>query len=264
MIFKRELKVNFKSFLIWTGILIILFLAVFLIYPSIMSSENIELMNEMMKVFPEEVLKAFNMDIATIDSAFGYLKTEGMIFIALLVGIYASTLGGTILLKEEDDKTIEYLNMLPVKRRSILLQKILCALFYVILSIVCIGIFNYIGLVLSGDFDRKLYLLLSVTPLFAALPLFAINLFISTLVKKTKNTFSLGLGITLVSYFMLILSEMSKESEFFKYLSVYTLADIRNVILNVKFNPIMIIISILITIVFIGLSFIRYEKKELV
>ena len=45
MILKRELKVNFKSFLIWTGILIVLFLAVFLVYPSIMSSENIEMLN---------------------------------------------------------------------------------------------------------------------------------------------------------------------------------------------------------------------------
>ena len=132
MILKRELKVNFKSFLIWTGILIVLFLAVFLVYPSIMSSENVEMLNEMMKVFPEDMLKAFNMDIATMDSAFGYLKTEGMVFIALLVGIYAATLGGSILLKEEDDKTIEYLNTLPIKRRSVLLQKVVCSLIYII------------------------------------------------------------------------------------------------------------------------------------
>ncbi|MBQ6840792.1 MAG: ABC transporter permease subunit, partial [Bacilli bacterium] len=138
MILKRELKVNFKSFLIWTGILIVLFLAVFLVYPSIMSSENVEMLNEMMKVFPEEMLKAFNMDIATMDSAFGYLKTEGMVFIALLVGIYAATLGGSILLKEEDDKTIEYLNTLPIKRRSVLLQKVVCSLIYIILLVVCV------------------------------------------------------------------------------------------------------------------------------
>ena len=185
MILKRELKVNFKSFLIWTGILIVLFLAVFLVYPSIMSSENVELMNEMMKVFPEEMLKAFNMDIATMDSAFGYLKTEGMLFIALFGGIYASTLGSSILLKEEDDKTIEYLNTLPVKRRCILLQKILCSLFYIILFVICIGIFNYIGLSLSGDFNQKQYLLLAISPLLSSLVIFCICLFISTFTHKT-------------------------------------------------------------------------------
>ena len=264
MILKRELKVNFKSFLIWTGILIVLFLAVFLVYPSIMSSENVEMLNEMMKVFPEEMLKAFNMDIATMDSALGYLKTEGMVFIALLVGIYAATLGGSILLKEEDDKTIEYLNTLPIKRRSVLLQKVVCSLIYIILLVVCVGIFNYIGLEVVEDFDRKLYLLLSVTALFSALPIFAITLFISTFVRKTKKTFGFGLGLTLVSYFLLIFSEMSEETDFFKYLTVYTLSDIRNVIINVEINPILIVISLLITVVFIALSFINYEKKELV
>ena len=40
--FKREMKINFKSFVIWTAILIGLFLVVFLVYPSIIDSENVE------------------------------------------------------------------------------------------------------------------------------------------------------------------------------------------------------------------------------
>ena len=55
--FKRELKINLKSFTIWTCILITLFLVVFLIYPSIINSENMEMIDEMVKVFPEEMLK---------------------------------------------------------------------------------------------------------------------------------------------------------------------------------------------------------------
>ena len=82
---RRELKINFKSFLIWTSILLLLFLVVYLIYPSIISSDNIQMIDEMMKVFPEEMLKAFNMDISSIDTAFGWLKTEGFIFVLLTV-----------------------------------------------------------------------------------------------------------------------------------------------------------------------------------
>ena len=86
--FKREMKTNLKSFIIWTLILLGLFLLVFLVYPSIVNSENMEMMDEMMKMFPEEMLKAFNMDISTIDSAFGWLKTEGFVFVLLITGIY--------------------------------------------------------------------------------------------------------------------------------------------------------------------------------
>lgn len=117
--FKREIKINFKSFAIWTMILILIFLVVYLIYPSIINSDSIKSLNEMMEVFPEEMLKAFNMDISSIDTAYGWLKTEGFVFVLLLSGVYSGILGSNILLKEENDKTIEYLNSLPITRKKL-------------------------------------------------------------------------------------------------------------------------------------------------
>ena len=262
--FKRELKINLKSFIIWTSILIGLFLVVFLVYPSIVNSENMEMMDEMMKMFPEEMLKAFNMDISTIDSAFGWLKTEGFVFVLLITGIYSGILGSNILLKEESDKTIEYLNSVPVTRKNIVLNKILCGLLYIILMIAIIGVFNFIGLSLSGDFDRKSYILLSITPLFSSIVIFAICLFLSTFTHKTKKTLGISLGIVFVSYFLNVISEIGESTEFLKYISIFTLADIRNVILNVSINPILVVLSTGITIVFMILTMIHYEKKELV
>lgn len=261
---KRELKVNLKSFIIWTSILLGMFLIVYLMYPAIINSGSIDAMDEMMNMFPDEMLKAFNMDISSMDSAYGWLKTEGFVFVYLIVGVYASIMGSNILLKEESEKTIEYLNSLPVKRRDILKSKVICSIIYIILMIILMGIFNYIGLELSGDFDRLQFLLLSITPLFISLPLFGINLFISTFFKKTKKTFGIGLGIAFLSYFLQILSEMSEEVEFLKYFTVYTLGDLRNVIVDISINPLFILISFILTILFIGLSFIKYERKELV
>ena len=57
---KRELKINLKSFIIWTSVLIILFLTIFLIYPTIIKSDNIKMMDEMIKIFPEEMPKDLN------------------------------------------------------------------------------------------------------------------------------------------------------------------------------------------------------------
>lgn len=262
--FKRELKINLKSFIIWTSILIGLFLVVFLVYPSIVNSENMEMMDEMMKMFPEEMLKAFNMDISTIDSAFGWLKTEGFVFVLLITGIYSGILGSNILLKEESDKTIEYLNSVPVTRRNIVINKILCGLLYIILMIAIIGIFNFIGLSLSGEFDRKSYILLSITPIFSSIVIFAICLFLSTFTHKTKKTIGISLGIVFASYFLNIISEMGESTEFLKHISIFTLADIRNVIINVSINPLMIVLTIGITAIFMILTTIRYEKKELV
>ena len=261
---KRELKVNLKSFIIWLFILIAMFLVVFLIYPYIITDDTMKSMDELMQVFPPEVLKAFNMDMTSISTAYGWLKTEGFMFVLLIVGIYSSILGGNILLKEENDKTIEYLNSLPVKRSKIVTNKIIVGIIYIILMVLILGIFNYIALLISGDFNQKEYLVLSITPIFVGIPLFALNLLISTFMHKTKKVIGISLGIVFVSYIFTVLSELSEKVEWIKYFSIYTLADTRNVITNVKINPVIVLISFLLTIIFIAISYIRYQKKELV
>lgn len=262
--FKRELKVNFKSFIIWNIILLSIFLLVYLMYPSIVSSNNIDMINELIKVFPEEVLIAFNMDISSMDSAFGWLKSEGFVFVLLIIGCYAGILGSNILLKEESDKTIEYLNSLPIKRNDIVKTKAITGLIYIFLMIIILGIFNYIGLLFSGDFNKKQYLLLSITPIFSSTVIYFLCLFLSTFTHKTKKMLGLSLAIVMISYILQTLSAMSETVEFLKYFSVFTLADIRNVILNISINPIMVIISTILSVLFYILTMINYNKKELI
>lgn len=261
---KRELKVNLKSFIIWTLILVGLFLLIFLLYPSIVTSDNVKALNEMMKVFPEDVLKAFNMDITTIDSAFGWLKSEGFVFLLLITSSYAGILGSNILLKEENDKTIEYLNSVPVCRKSIVLNKFISGIIYIILMIIIIGVFNFIGLKCSGSFDTKLYLLLSITPIFPAITIYCLCMFLSTFTHKTKNMLGISLGIVFISYILNTVASLSESVEYIKYLSVFTLADIRNVILDCSINPIMLIITLIFVIVLFILIIIRYDHKELI
>lgn len=262
--FKREMKVNLKSFLIWTSLLIGLFLLVFLIYPSIANSEDIKMMDEMMSVFPEELLKAFNMDISTMETVYGWLKSEGFVMILLIIGCYSGILGSNILLKEENDKTIEYLNSLPIKRTNIVLSKVFAGVIYITLITLLLGIFNFIGLSLSGEFDKKQFVLLSITPLLTSFVLFFACMFFSTFTNKTKKMLGISLGIVLLSYVINMLSSISETTEFLKYFSIFTLADIRNVILNSSINSTMIIISVVLSIVFLMLTIIRYNKKELV
>ena len=260
---KREFKVNLKSFIIWLSILIIMFLTVYLIYPFVITDEAIKSMDEMMNMFPPEMLKTFNMDMASITTAYGWFKTEGFMYVLLIIGFYASILGGNILLKEEHDKTIEYLESLPIKRSKIITNKLIVGISYIVLMVVLLGLFNYVSLLISGDFNQKEFFLLSITPLFIGIPLFSINLSISTLLHKTKKTIGISLGLVFIFYLLSVLSELSTKVEFLKYFSIYTLADTRNVITNIEINYIYVIISIVISIVFIGLSYIKYNRKEL-
>ena len=261
---KRELKVNLKSFIIWLSILMFIFLLVYLIYPFILTDETMKNIDEFIKVFPEELLKTFNMDMASISTAYGWFKSEGFTFILIITGLYSSILGGTILLKEESDKTIEYLYTLPIKRKDIVTSKIIVGLIYITSMVLIFGLFNYISMSIIGNLQVKQFVLLSITPLLISYPLFAINLFISTFLHKTKKVIGISLGMVFIFYIINVLSELSVKVEILKYFSIYTIADIRNVITDIRINPIYVIISILITILFIILSYRNYEKKELI
>ena len=114
------------------------------------------------------------------------------------------------------------------------------------------------------DFDKKEYILLSLTPILSSLAIFFICLFISTFTNKTKKMLGISLGLVLLSYVLNTLSSLSENIEFLKYFSVFTLADIRNIILNNSIDVKMIIISFCISIVFLSFTAFRYKKKELV
>ena len=260
---RREFKINLKSFIIWTSCLIIMFLIVFLVYPYIVTDDSIRNLDEMMKIFPRDLLKAFNMDIASISNAYGWLKSEGLMFVLIVVGLYASIMGSNIVLKEEKDKTIEYLGSIPITRNKIMTNKIIVAISYILLMIIVLGLFNYISLLLSCTFDHTQYLLLSISPVFIALPLFSINLFISTLLHKTKGTVGIGMGMVFIFYIISVISELSDKVEVLRYFSIYTLADTRGILTDTKINIICVIVSIVISVVFAYLSYVKYNGKEL-
>ncbi len=261
---KKELKSNFKGFLLWTLILLGIFLVVYLIYPYIVTDEAMKNLDDMVRTFPPELLKAFNMDLTSINTAFGWLKSEGYMFILLITGFYSSYLGYNILLREEYEKTSEYLGFVPITRNRILTNKIIVSLIYIFGMLLIFCIFNIIALSISGDFDMKELILLSVTPVLASLPLFSINLFISTLINRPKKNVGISLGLVLLFYFLNMLSGLSENVEFLKYFSIYTLCDTRNIISKAEMNPILIIISVSITVLFIFGSYYKYNKKELI
>lgn len=261
---QRELKINFKNFVIWLSILIGIFLIVYCIYPMIIQGDNIKEIDNLMKLFPQEVLMAFNMDITSLNSVFGWMKSEGFIFALLIIASYAGIMGSNILLKEENDKTIEYLISLPVTRRKIVISKIVCGWLYLIFMVLVFATFNYIGLSLSGTFDIKEFILLSITPFFSSLVIFSFCMFLSTFTNKTKKMIGISLGVVFVSYMLQVLSTLSNQVEFLKYISVFTLSDIRNVILNIEINPSLVILSFLLTFLFSIMTIVRYDSKELV
>ena len=263
MIIRKELKNGLVSFLIWVVVLCAMFGMIFLLYPYIIDDVDPESINALLNLFPESVLKAFNMDLSGIDSAFGWLKSEGFVFILLVSGCYSALLGSSIVLKEENDHTIEYLNALPISRAQIVWKKYISGLIYVAGLVLVTALSNWLFLTFTETVDNKAYWFLAITPLFTSVVLYSVSMLISTFMHRSRAMMGISLGFVFVSYILNMFSAMSDKTEFLKYFSVFTLADIRNVMVNIEINPMMIVISVAISVAALTGSVVVYQNKEL-
>ena len=260
----RELKVNFKTLVLYTLILAASFVGIFLIYPSIITDETKVILDEMMKTMPVEIMASFNMDIIGIDDAYGWFKTEGYAFLALVGAVYASILGATILVKEENDKTIEFLYSKPINRNKIVTAKIICGVINIFAFTVLITFFNYITLKSIESFKIHEFFMISLSVILVYYLFFFTMLFLSTFFRKTKKTMSLGIAFVFISYAMQIVGGISKDVELLKNISYFEFASARYIILNNALDMKFIIAGITGIIIFTMLTYYRYNKKEFI
>lgn len=260
--FKREFKINFKSLLIWTLVLGGVYALVYLLYPSIINDKTASGLQEILNTMPKEFISAFNMDLMGMDSAYGWFLTEGYVFLLLLGGLYSALLGSNILLKEDNDKTIEFLLSKPVRRRTIITSKVLCGVVNILLFTGIITLVNYVFLYNSKGFESDICLMTNIIPLLLYLMLFFITLFISTFMKKTKKSMTLSAGVVFGAYIMQLIGTMGKSVEFLKDISLFEFSSSRYIIVNKAFDTKYILIGLAIIIVCIIGTYANFYKKE--
>ena len=126
------------------------------------------------------------------------------------------------------------------------------------------AISNYIFLALTSDIKLSEYWLLAISPLFSSIVLYALSIFIASFMHKSKKMMGISLGIVFISYFLNMFAGLSEKIEFFKYFSIFTLADTRNIIANNEMSIIYVFIAIVLTAIFALAALLVYNKKELV
>ncbi len=260
----RELKVNFKTLVLYTVILSVMFLLIFSIYPSLVTDETKIMLDEMMKTMPEEMLVSFNMDLIGIEDAYGWFKTEGYIFLALIGAVYSSILGATILVKEENDKTIEFLYSKPINRNQILISKIVCGVINILIFTIIVTFLNLIGLKNLQNFELKEFLMISVPIILVYYLFFFTMLFISTFYRKTKKSMGTGIALVFIFYAMQLVGGISKDLEILKKISYFEFSSARYIILNNALDMKYVVSGIVTILILILLTYYRYDKKEFI
>ena len=257
---KRELLLNKNIFLIFSLIIFCMIVGVSFIYPSIIDSNaNID---EMIKVFPKEFLEAFNMDIISLSKFFGWLATEGYLFLQLLSGSLFAIIGSTILLKEKSDHTIDFLAVKPITKNKIITNKLLSGIIYILIFTILTFISVLIGLQINNEMNLKNCLFISINIMLLNLFIYILSFFISLFFKKTTLGISAGIGILMFMYLLNILATLSKKLKYLKYFSIFYYTDSKIIVLDNKLDLCNISVILLSSIIVCILSYILYNKQE--
>ena len=262
-IFIREWKRNRKSLFIWSFSISILQFLQISVYPSF--AENLESTKEFLQALPEGLLKAFAMDQLDIVNILEYFGFKAYLLLTLFGGIFAILLAANILVKEESDKTIEFLLTKPVTRINIVTQKLLLILLNIFLFNLIIAAVSYVSFEVykTEDYSLRIFFLLFAGAFLLHLTFAGIGLASSAFLRKTKTVYPLAIEIVLITYFLNIIANMTEKLDFLKYFSPFKYVDAPDIVINGRIDTVYLFIMFVLIAVSIGFTYFYYQKKDI-
>lgn len=261
-IYLQELKIYWKSWLVWTVALITLASFFLSIFPTF--SENALSMKQLLQGFPETLRKAVGLSIegiASFKGFYNYILPE----IMLCSSIQAMILGASIFSKENREKTAEFLLSKPISRGSIAASKTLAALTALLATNII-----YIPTILAvasaankESIDIKSFVLVSLTLLFMQLIFASIGLFISILNPRMKAILPISLG-TVFGFFFLNVIYRLFENDLIRLISPFSYFDLNYINANNGYQTNYLIISLAVPVVLTLLSHLIYKRKDII
>lgn len=258
-IFLHELKLNKIALTIWSAAISFMLGICVIIYPE-MSSQ----MGEISEMFADmgAFTTAFGMDQLNFGEFMGYFGIECGNVLGLGGALFAAIVGASALAKEEKDHTAEFLLTHPLSRTRIISEKLAAALAQIlILNAAVIGVtFACIGAV-GVEFEAKTLLLTFLAYLLLQIEIAAITFGISAFLRRGE--LGIGLGVAFVFYFMNILSNLTEELEFVKFITPFSYADGAHIIPEGSIEIKYLAVGIVITAVGIAAAYLKYNKKDI-
>jgi ABC-2 type transport system permease protein len=262
-LYVTEFKRNLRSLVLWTVIVSGLALLMLLLFPAFETAfASIE---EFLSVYPPEFLEIFGMGEGGLDMSeiYGWYGVEGYLFVMLIGGAYAAILGSSILSKEEDEKTIEFLLSEPLSRTQVFFGKVLV----VITNFVIMNILNAMVLLVSfaifGDLNWKVWLLFSFAPIVMQAVFAAVAMLIGVFVTKSRQVMSASLGLSIGMYVVLLISKLTDEAKGLKYITPYEYVNAVDIVVHETLRPVYLLISVCLIAVSLTFAWRLYLKKDM-
>ncbi len=217
----RALKDRRTSILIYCLSVIGLLWMYAAIFPSIAKeAANIE---ALMKFYPEEMMKAFNIDMKSFVTIEGYLAAEqfSIIWPLMLIFILVGFAGGAIA-GEVERGTIEIILAQPISRLKIFFGKYLAGL-TILIVFTLVSIYSTLPILSAYniDYNVKSFNMLALLGFLFGLAIYSIAILLSAIFSdKGKVYFVMG-GLLMVMYVLNIIAGLKENLSDLKYFSFF-------------------------------------------
>lgn len=258
-IYKHEMKILYKTLLIWTLTVGGMCFVCILLFNSM--KEEMEGMAEsfsQMGAFAD----AFGMSQLSIATLEGFYSTEVGTIHSLGAAMFAAIISMIMLSKEEDGHTSEFLFTLPVSRGKVITSKLIAVITNVIIfNVISVGAYT-LGIVILGediDFDR--FFLYHGMQLLMHLEIAGICFGLSAFMKKNK--LGLGLGIVMIFYAYDLMSRVIPDLSDYKILSPFSYSNAADIFSTGQVEVPALVLGIVVMTVCVIAAYIRYGKRDL-
>jgi len=261
-LFKKEFKWNLISFLIWTAVFVGF---VFMYVP--MTNLLLEDMDEIMtfvEKLPEVFLKMFNFEPEIVSRPEGLFGSEGMSFVYILSAIFSATLAGSFFAKEFENKTVEYLLIKPVKRRTVFCVKSAVMLLDLLLMSIIFLVFMLYAFDAFIDTAYNVRVLYAFGLYTMAVLVFfgGLSTLFSIMAKKSSLNTSISIGVVLFMYFGDTLGRSFDGLGWLAKISIFNYIPLVDTIKNDQIYILNSLIIILIGLGFMSIAYWLFEKMD--
>ena len=221
-LFLKEMRRNALSLLLWIIVITLLISFTMSVYQTFV--ENRTKVMGMISLVPKGALQFKGIsNVNDLISVLGFYAVNNVIYMMVLGSIFAMVLGSNILLKEEYNKTAEFLLTKPLTRKEIFFSKLAVLLIQVITLNLVTALAGFISLKLvqKDPFSLNAFLILSLYTLLLNLLFGATGVFLSNLVKRPRPITTLGIGLVLFLYFIFTLSKITESATRIGYISPF-------------------------------------------
>lgn len=263
-LFLKEMKRSSVSLITWMIVLILLISVTMGVYPTFI--ENQSKIMAMLSIIPKGALQFKGItDFNALLSVLGFYAANNVIYMMVLGSIFSIVLASNILLREEYEKTAEFLLSWPVSRNEIFLGKsaVLFLDIFLLNFVTSLAGFTWMILLKTAPFNTGSFLILSFYTFLLNLLFGATGLFLSTLVKRAKPITTFAISLVLIFYFIDTLSKITQGISKLGYLSPFRYADINAVSPGYTLNYLNLLYFAGLTLLLATLAWSNYRKKDI-